>query len=468
MGIKLQANPTDYQKQVLSQWMGCARFIWNAKCEENLYYTRFACKYFPLKTYAPVDQQYAQFKNKELSPWLYEVPSQILRNSASNWYDTYRKFIKGVCGKPRKKKKSDMASVHLTRELFHFEKHQDGVTRLRLGTVKHNLGYLKLNNHRKYKEPNSIYIKKAHGKYWVSFCYEDNVEILTEREQLLSLKTYDREYLNKHVVGIDRGVKIPVQCGSQVFDFTASQKRHKSQSEIKLKRYQRRMARQQLGSFRRNITKRKIYSCYQKIANIREDFCHKTSHSIVSNPDHQVIILEDLKTKNLTKKPKAKLNDKGKWEKNGAKAKAGLNKAILDKGWYKLENYLKYKALRAGKVCFKVSAQFTSQECANCSHIHPNNRLTQSVFKCESCGYSDNADANAAKVIKQRAIELILHPGTGLSKGGVLLLDNGRGAAHKPELVKAKSARSVEASKKMGKRAINIICRSQVPEATLF
>jgi len=78
MGIKLQAKPNDMQKQALSQWMGCSRCIWNAKCEEERYYTRFARKYFPIGTFAPINQQYSQFKNKELSPWLYQVPSQIV------------------------------------------------------------------------------------------------------------------------------------------------------------------------------------------------------------------------------------------------------------------------------------------------------------------------------------------------------------------------------------------------------
>ncbi|WP_286397328.1 helix-turn-helix domain-containing protein [Acinetobacter towneri] len=33
-GIQLRAYPTNHQKLILSQWMGCARFIWNAKCDE--------------------------------------------------------------------------------------------------------------------------------------------------------------------------------------------------------------------------------------------------------------------------------------------------------------------------------------------------------------------------------------------------------------------------------------------------
>ncbi len=73
-GIRLKANPTENQKVILSQWMGCARFIWNAKCDESAYYSTFYRKYYPIGTYAPLDQTTAQFKNKVLSPWLYELP----------------------------------------------------------------------------------------------------------------------------------------------------------------------------------------------------------------------------------------------------------------------------------------------------------------------------------------------------------------------------------------------------------
>ena len=45
-GIKLKANPTSNQKLMLSQWMGCARLIWNAKVAEEKYYRTFAWKYY--------------------------------------------------------------------------------------------------------------------------------------------------------------------------------------------------------------------------------------------------------------------------------------------------------------------------------------------------------------------------------------------------------------------------------------
>ena len=100
--------------------MGCAKTIWNAKCEDERYMTRFARKYCVMGIYAPVDQIFSKYKNKELTPWLYECPSQILRNSAVNWYKTYWKFIKGECGKPKRKHKGNVSSIHLTREVFRF------------------------------------------------------------------------------------------------------------------------------------------------------------------------------------------------------------------------------------------------------------------------------------------------------------------------------------------------------------
>lgn len=451
MGIRLKAQPSDHQKLILSQWMGCARFIWNAKCEENKYLTKFAQKYMPLQTYAPIDQTYSQYKNPELSPWLKHCPSQILRNSAVNWFNTYQKFLDKECGKPKRKKKSGKGSIHITKEIFKFEVCSDGITRLFIGSKTNNIGYLSFKSHRDFETPKSIYITKKSGHYWVSFCYQDDFDesnLRTQSQTLDYLRGASREFLEAHTVGIDRGVIRPVQAGNEVFDLTLPQKRKKKKKEAYLKRCQRRLSRQKKGSKRRCKTKHKISRAHEKIANIRKDFCHKTSRKIVDNPQTKVIVLEDLRTKNMTATPKAKKMADGKWEKNGSKAKAGLNRSILDQGWHQLETFIKYKSYRAGKVWFKISAYQTSQECAVCGHTHPDNRKTQSKFLCGSCGHSANADFNSAEVIKKRTIRLILDPGTGLSDRGVLLEGTGRGAMVKSRQAKASRACGNEASKK--------------------
>jgi putative transposase len=452
LGIRLKANPMSRQRLILSQWMGCVRFIWNAKCDEERYYTTFARKYYPIGTYAPIDQKTSQFKNKGLTPWLYECPSQIIRNAAVNWYQTFQKFIKGQCGKPKRKPRTDKGSLHLTRELFKFEKGEDGVTRLFIGTKTNNIGYLSFKSHRPFQSPNSIYIKKERGQYTISFCYNDeklNQHSLTDHEHLAYLKDADKKYLNDHVIGIDRGVANPAQAGNQSFDFTSGQKKNLTKTERYIKRLQRRLAKQkQKTSHRRAKTKHRVSKHHAKCRNIRKDFCHQTSRTLV-NSSTKVFVFEDLKTSNMTKAPKAKQDEHGKFISNNARQKAGLNKAILSKGWHQLEIFTKYKANRAGKAVFKVSAHYTSQECANCSHIHSDNRKSQALFHCGCCGHIDHADRNASLVIKQRAIKLILDTGTVLSERGVLTSSGtGRGAKSQPGKGTALSASGNEPSKK--------------------
>lgn len=451
-GIKFKANPTLEQKKILSQWMGVSRLIWNAKCDEERYYATFARKFYPLGTYAPIDQTTAQFKDKYLTPWLYNVPSQIMRNSAVNWYQTFKKFMQGKCGKPKRKLKTDKGSIHLTREVFKFEKYEDGVLRLFIGTKKNNIGYLSFKAHREFKIPNSIYIKKLCGKYTLSFCYENNknnADLVGKDEYLQYLQNSSIDYLNENVIGIDRGVAIPVHIGNTTFDFTAAQKKNKIKAERKIKYLSAKFARQKSKTSKRRCkTRKRIAKNHIKCANIRKDFCHKTSHSLVHSQS-KIFIFEDLKISNMTKKPKVKQDINGKFLSNRAAQKAGLNKAILDKGWYQLEVFTEYKAYNAGKVVFKVPAQYTSQECADCSHIHPDNRVSQKLFKCGHCGHIDNADRNASLVIKKRAIKLILDTGTVLSAKKVLVsVDTGRGAKNKPGKGSPLLASGIEPSKK--------------------
>lgn len=158
---------------------------------------------------------------------------------------------------------------------------------------------------------------------------------------------------------------------------------------------------------------------------------HQTTHRLVSHSEHEVFILEDLATSKMTRRPKAKKDVKGRWQRNGARAKAGLNRSILASSWSLFALLLTYKSHRAKKSVFKISAYQTSQECAVCAHIDPDNRKTRSEFRCVACGHRDHADRNAAMVIKKRGIHLILDSGTELSDRGVLRPGTGRGAASK-------------------------------------
>ena len=67
---------------------------------------------------------------------------------------------------------------------------------------------------------------------------------------------------------------------------------------------------------------------------------------------------------------------------------------------------IKNMAIRIGRkygiTISLTNAEYTSQQCSKCGHIHKDNRKTQEKFKCIHCGYEENADLNASINIKNR------------------------------------------------------------------
>jgi putative transposase len=425
-GIKMRAWPTSYQKQVLSQWMGCSRLIYNGKCDEQEYFFRFKCR-FPELTgeKIPVDRAYAQFKTEQ-SHFLSRCPSEILRGSAFIWYNAMQRFFSGLSERPVRKRKGSRESVWLTRELFSLT--QDPVAQkwqLFIGKKKNNIGILNFEYHREFQVPASITLAKENGQYFVSFNYEDpKLSEKTQEELISELARLPQSELIEKAIGLDRGVVIPVQSSAgQSFDFTAEQKETIERKQKKIKKWQRRLARQRLGSNRRGKVKRQIAKAHRKIADIRRDFAHQTTRTLVGKKDDagqviengtQIFVIEDLKIKNMTKSPEPKPDEEnpGHFAPNHSSAKAGLTQKVLNSAWGMIGIFLSYKANQAGKVCIKVSPRFSSQECAQCGHIHPDNRQTQSEFVCQKCGHTENADQNAAEVIRKRGVEEILKQAT--------------------------------------------------------
>ncbi|MFA5779369.1 MAG: transposase [Elusimicrobiota bacterium] len=70
-----------------------------------------------------------------------------------------------------------------------------------------------------------------------------------------------------------------------------------------------------------------------------------------------------------------------------------------------LLDFIQYKATLAGIKTLIINPAHTSLTCSRCGHIDGDNRLTQSIFKCKSCGSEINADLNAARVIAKRGSE---------------------------------------------------------------
>jgi putative transposase len=422
-GVKFRCYPGSILSTPLSQWIGCQRYIYNAKVGEDKYFRTFRNHSLSLTgLHTPTDQQYSQFKDKDLTPFLYDVPSQVLRNGAYRYIQGYSRFRQGLSDRPTRRKKHGRQTVMITRELFRFvptgkiTKSKDGDIiehKLIIGTEKSPVGELKFKAHRPYGLPNSITVSRHNGEWHVSFNYavanlSYNMEPMTEDKLLEYFSGLTVEELERITKGGDRGVAIPLATSDGVnYDFTETEKKRLTKAKEQRKKLQKRLAKQQKESNRRAVTKGKIGRTHTKERNIRQDCAHKISHAIVES-EARVFVHEDLPVKNMTKKAKPKQDENGKYIKNGAAAKSGHNDAILSSMWGMVVVFIRYKGLKKEKLTIKISPHGTSQECSQCGHTHPDNRETQAEFICQNCGFTANADYNAALVIKKRGIKALL------------------------------------------------------------
>ena len=126
---------------------------------------------------------------------------------------------------------------------------------------------------------------------------------------------------------------------------------------------------------------------YRKKEEIRE-YINKEIKEI-DFKDKQLIVAEKLKNM------KHKMKERGRLSKNIRSVFYNLSyRQVLSRIQMLCEE---------NRVTFRSVLPFnTSIECSKCGHIEKGNRLSQESFVCQNCGYSDNADNNASKVILKR------------------------------------------------------------------
>ncbi len=425
-GYRFRCHPTKEQEHTLLRWIGCQRLIYNAKVSEDRYFRAFKRQFLAVVGEPiPIDQGYSHFKT-ERTPYLGEVPSQVLRNGAVLWKQAYSRHFQGLGGRPKFHKRSGEQSVWLTSELFSFEPQVDRETgdilryNLQVGTHKFPVGEIDYVSHRQHHIPASIHISVHAGKWFLSFSAQDDTvsgfdrDRDRNREALIEAAAQELRQLSPDVLaartcGADRGVAKPLATSDgQVYDLSPVQEERIEKEREQKKKWQRRAARRKKGSKNQKKAYRKAARYQQYEANVRKEYTHQTSHALVADDRYTLYAFEDLKIQHMTRRPKAKQDGKGKWLKNGARAKAGLNRVILSSAWGQVVQYTEYKALRAGKLVVKVPFVYSSQECAACGFTHKDNRLTQAEFVCRRCGHTDNADHNAAVVIACRGVKKVL------------------------------------------------------------
>jgi putative transposase len=243
----------------------------------------------------------------------------------------------------------------------------------------------------------------------VSFSNESDVPEANDEEAAAWLATFGKDELTGRAVGIDRGVAPRLQCSNGTgFNLSETQRERIARKQAAARRWQKKLSRRAKGSANRRKGARRIAQLRRYEADVRRDFAHQSSHAIVADTRTSLIVFEALDVQRMTRKPKPRQDERGRWLRNGARAKAGINRNILGCAWSSTRDYCIYKARRAGKLVLDVATHYTSQACSHCGYTHPDNRSSQAVFVCQRCGHSENADINASRSIRNRGVERIL------------------------------------------------------------
>ncbi len=256
-----------------------------------------------------------------------------------------------------------------------------GIVRVNLKLTK--IGTVKLHLHRDMAGTIKTVTVKREGEHWyaVFTCEMGAPEPLP---------------ISYEDVGIDLGVTHFAALSNGAF---IDNPRFFRTAEKKLAKAQQALSRKKKGSHRRKKAAQRVARCHRKIANQRKDFQHKASRVLVKQ--YQVIVFEDLKTANLTKRPKPKQDEEtDHYLPNGAAAKAGLNKSILDAGWRTFTEMVSVKAAWAGRTVLFVNPFMTSQLCSGCGAVVKKD-LSVRWHSC-ACGTELDRDTNAAKLILNR------------------------------------------------------------------
>jgi putative transposase len=351
--------PTDQQRVSLAQLFGCVRVVWN----DALAICKQAEK---LPGYNKLSALLTQAKKNEDREWLKNVSSVPLQQSIRNLDVAYRNFFNsrngkrkgGKIGSPNFKKKTNQQSAEFTKAAFSIK---DGEVYLaKIGDLK------PIWSRELRSEPSSVtVIKDCANRYFFSFVVEVQPIRLNAKNQS---------------IGIDLGIKT----------FAAMSNGEKVHSPVyanidrQIRKLQKKLARQQKGSNRRNITKIKIAKLHNQIADTRKDFLHKLSTKVVR--ENQTIVLEDLNVSGMVKNRK-------------------LSRAISQQGWREFRTLCEAKSDKFNRQFTVISRwEPTSQICSNCVFKWGKLDLSVRSIICLNCETEQDRDENAAKNIEMVGI----------------------------------------------------------------
>ncbi|MEU9501251.1 transposase [Streptomyces sp. NPDC048196] len=389
---KFRLRPTVRQEAALRAMLADHRSLYNGALQERRDAYRHSSR-----TSIQYGQQSAQLKEiRTFDPerqgrWSFSSQQATLRRLNKAFAAFFRRVKTGKKpGYPRFKGAGHFDTVEFPKDgdgCRWDSTPNDAQTRVRL----QGIGHVRVHQHRPVRGQVKTISIKREGKHWYVVLACDRVP----PEPLPAIRS---------IVGIDMGAAhfLTTSNGEHVHNprFLASSAEDLAAAQQHLSSFPRRTKRR---TKKHRAAARKVAKLHAKIRRQRLDHHHKAANVLVA--EHDMIVHEKLNTAGIAHAPAPKPDPArpGVFLPNGAAAKAGLHRSILDAGWGIFLGILAQKAESAARRMIPVNARNTSRTCPECGHVAKENRTTQAMFACVSCGFVANADHVGALNVLHRA-----------------------------------------------------------------
>ncbi|WP_374063633.1 RNA-guided endonuclease InsQ/TnpB family protein [Cupriavidus sp. DF5525] len=362
---KYELMPTGEQQRNMRRFSGSCRFVFNkALALQKARYEQGEKKH----GYAGLCKLLTEWRNSTETAWLADAPVHPLQQTLKDLERAYGNFFAKRADFPRFKKKGQGDSFRYP------DPKQIKLDQASSRLFLPKLGWLRYRNSRKVLGVvKNVTVRQSCGKWFVSIQTEREVEQPVAQAA--------------SAVGIDMGVARFATLSDGTF--YAPLNCFKRQ-EAALRKAQQAMSRKKKFSSNWKKAKARVQRIHSRIGNARRDYLHKCSTTISQN--HAMVCIEDLQVRNMSRSAAGSTEQPGKQ----VQAKSGLNKAILDQGWFEFRRQLDYKLAWNGGYLIAVPPQNTSRTCPCCGHVSADNRQTQARFECVECGFEENADVVGA------------------------------------------------------------------------
>lgn len=388
---QLRANvyrlyPTPDQAARMARIAGACRFVYNLALEQRRIWWRPGRRL----SFARQCRELTELRREV--EWLKDCPVHALQNALRDVQRAYENWWAGHAFAPQFRRKGDRDSFRESDPAcFEVRRtgRKSGMVRIpKVGWVKFR-GWYDIPG-----EIRSLTVSRRAGVWSASVQWRREVE-----EPAASTLP---------PVGLDMGVAVAVATSDGRL---IEGPRPYEKARRRLASLQRAVARKRKGSANRRKAVAKVARLHARLANLRRDWMHKQTTDLAKN--HGLVVVEDLKVQSMSASARGTVEQPGR----NVRQKAGLNRSILDGGWYAFRVTLAYKLAERGGQLIAVDPACTSRTCSACGVVDKASRRSQAEFGCVACGHADNADINAAKNIVGQGLPFMPVEGGGCAPG---------------------------------------------------